>query len=41
MILQKILGHTSLVVTQNYLHMSTQDMVDTYDRFSPGNAIRL
>jgi site-specific recombinase XerD len=40
-ILQKILGHTSLVVTQNYLHMSTQDMVDTYERFSPGNALRL
>jgi integrase/recombinase XerD len=38
-ILQKILGHTSLVVTQNYLHMSNQDMVDTYNRFSPSNAI--
>lgn len=40
-ILQKILGHTSLVVTQNYLHMSYQDMVDTYSRFSPSNAIRI
>jgi integrase/recombinase XerD len=39
-ILQKILGHTSLVVTQNYLHMDTQDMVDMYSRFSPANAIR-
>lgn len=38
-ILQKILGHTSLNVTQNYLHMSNQDMIDTYDRFSPSNAI--
>lgn len=38
-ILQKILGHTSLNVTQNYLHMSNQDMIDTYDKFSPSNAI--
>jgi site-specific recombinase XerD len=38
-ILQKILGHTSLVVTQNYLHMSNQDMLETYSRFSPSNAI--
>lgn len=40
-ILQKILGHTSLVVTQNYLHMSNQDMVETYGRFSPSNAIAI
>jgi integrase/recombinase XerD len=40
-ILQKILGHTSLVVTQNYLHMSNQDMVDTYSRFSPSNTINV
>ena len=40
-ILQKILGHTSLTVTQNYLHMSNQDMLDTYDQFSPSNAIRV
>lgn len=40
-ILQKILGHTSLTVTQNYLHMSNQDVVDTYERFSPSNAIRI
>jgi len=40
-ILQKILGHTSLTVTQNYLHMSNQDMVDTYSRFSPSNAIQV
>lgn len=38
-ILQKILGHTSLVVTQNYLHMSNQDMLETYGKFSPSNAI--
>jgi len=40
-ILQKILGHTSLVVTQNYLHMSNQDMLETYSRFSPSNAIKI
>lgn len=38
-ILQKIMGHTSLTVTQNYLHMSNQDMIDTYSKFSPSNAI--
>lgn len=38
-ILQKIMGHTSLNVTQTYLHMSNQDMIDTYSRFSPSNAI--
>lgn len=40
-ILQKILGHTSLVVTQNYLHMSSQDMIESYNRFSPSNFIAL
>ncbi|HEX2897448.1 MAG TPA: tyrosine-type recombinase/integrase, partial [candidate division Zixibacteria bacterium] len=40
-ILQKILGHTSLVVTQNYLHMSNQDMIETYGRFSPSNTIKV
>ena len=40
-ILQKILGHTSLVVTQNYLHMDNKDMVDMYGQFCPSNAIQL
>jgi len=40
-ILQKIMGHTSLSVTQNYLHMSNQDMLDTYNKFSPSNAISI
>ena len=40
-ILQKILGHTSLTVTQNYLHMSNQDMVDSYSKFSPSNALSI
>ena len=40
-ILQKILGHTSLTVTQNYLHMSNQDMVDSYSKFSPSNSLRI
>ena len=38
-ILQKILGHTSLIVTQNYLHMDNKDMVDMYGQFCPSNAI--
>jgi len=32
---------TTLSVTQNYLHMSNQDMVDNYSRFSPSNAINV
>ncbi len=40
-ILQKILGHTSLTVTQNYLHMDNKDMVDMYGQFSPSNALTM
>ncbi len=40
-ILQQILGHTSLSVTQKYLHLSNKDMVNSYNSFSPSNAIRI
>jgi site-specific recombinase XerD len=40
-ILQGIMGHSSLTVTQQYLHLSSKDAVDSYDKFSPANALRL
>jgi site-specific recombinase XerD len=40
-VLQKILGHTSLLVTQNYLHLSNADTVKSYDSFSPANCLRI
>jgi len=40
-VLQKILGHTSLLVTQNYLHLSNTDTVNSYESFSPSNCLRL
>jgi len=40
-ILQKILGHTSLTVTQNYLHMDNKDMVNMYGQYCPSNALTI
>ena len=40
-ILQRILGHSSLTVTQKYLHLSNEDAARSYDTLSPGNAVRL
>ncbi len=34
-ILQKVLGHSSLTVTQRYVHLSTEDMLAAYEKFSP------
>ncbi len=39
-VLQGILGHTSLTVTQKYLHLSNRDAVKSYEQFSPGNCLR-
>jgi site-specific recombinase XerD len=40
-VLQKILGHSSLLVTQNYLHLSNADTVSSYDSFSPANCLKI
>jgi len=40
-VLQKILGHTSLLVTQNYLHLSNEDTVSSYNSFSPSNCLKI
>lgn len=40
-ILQKVLGHSSLQVTQRYIHLSNQDVSDAYERFSPAAAMAI
>jgi site-specific recombinase XerD len=40
-VLQRILGHTSLAVTQNYLHVSVTDMIRSYQNLSPSNQLKL
>jgi site-specific recombinase XerD len=40
-VLQRILGHSSLLVTQNYLHLSNADTVASYESFSPSNCLRV
>ncbi len=40
-VLQRILGHSSLAITQNYLHLSNIDTVSSYDSFSPSNGLRV
>ncbi len=38
-VLQKIMGHTSPVITAGYTHLNNKDMLTAYQRFSPGNAV--
>jgi len=38
-VLQKILGHSSLLVTQKYIHLNNEDMLKSYEQFSPVNLI--
>ncbi len=40
-ILQRILGHTSPVVTAGYTHLNSQDIVNAYQRLSPANAVKV
>jgi integrase/recombinase XerD len=40
-IAQRIMGHTSPVITDRYTHLNSQDMVDSYQRLSPANAIKM
>ncbi len=40
-VLRRILGHSSLLVTQNYLHMSAEDAVESYKKLSPSNGLKL
>lgn len=37
--LRLILGHSSLIVTQNYLHLSAADLVEDFQDHSPANAL--
>lgn len=38
-VLQKIMGHTSPVITAGYTHLDYKDLLAAYQRFSPGNAV--
>jgi integrase/recombinase XerD len=38
-ILQKIMGHTSPVITAGYTHLDYKDLVRASQKFSPGNAV--
>jgi len=40
-VLQKILGHSSLLVTQRYVHLSNEDMNQAYEKFSPVSVLTL
>lgn len=40
-ILQRIMGHTSPVVTAGYTHLNSQDMVTAYQKYSPANSVRI
>jgi integrase/recombinase XerD len=40
-VLQKILGHSSLLVTQQYVHLSNQDMNQAYEKFSPVSTLTI
>lgn len=40
-IAQRIMGHTSMTMTDLYTHMNSQDIVNAYQKFSPANSIKI
>lgn len=40
-VLQKALGHSTLAVTERYVHLGDRDIVDAYERHSPAASIRV
>ncbi|MCK4607711.1 MAG: site-specific integrase [candidate division Zixibacteria bacterium] len=40
-ILSKILGHSDISTTAIYTHLLTEDMVKSYDQFSPANSLNV
>lgn len=40
-ILQKIMGHSSPVITAQYTHLNPQDLVDCYKRWAPSGSLQL
>ncbi len=39
--LSKILGHSDISTTAIYTHLLTEDMVKSYDQFSPANSLNV
>ena len=40
-ILSKVLGHSDITTTAIYTHLSIDDAVKSYERFSPANSLSL
>ena len=40
-VLQRALGHSSLTVTQRYVHIDDQDIVEAYEKHSPAGDIKV
>ena len=40
-ILQRNLGHSTLAVTERYIHMGDEDILNAYERYSPAAGIRM
>jgi len=40
-VLQRALGHSTLAVTERYVHLGDQDILDAYERHSPAANLRV